>query len=80
MYPGGLCRVLLSFSAPFSLILLNLERNRFSTRKEIKFWIDILIINSGEELSFTETWFQFGCWRKSVYFLKLGKSASENLS
>ena len=42
----------------FFLILLNLEGNRFGKRKEAKFWIKGLIINSAEKLSFGGTWFQ----------------------
>ena len=34
------------------MILLDLEGNRFRKRKEAKFWIKGLIINSAEKLSF----------------------------
>ena len=34
------------------MILLNLRENRYGTRKGIKFWIERLIINLAEELSF----------------------------
>ena len=44
---------------PFSLILLNLEGNRFRKRKGVKLWIERLIKNSAEELSFRGIWFQF---------------------
>jgi len=36
-YPGGLHSILLHFDAPFSLMLLNPEGNRFRTRKGVKF-------------------------------------------
>ena len=40
------------FYPHFSLTLFNPEGNRGKTRKGIKFWIEKLIINSSEELSF----------------------------
>ena len=40
------------FQSPFSLILLNPKRNRDRTRKGIKFWMEKLIINLAEKLSF----------------------------
>lgn len=49
---GGPLRILIGFS-PFSLILFNPEGNRGRRRKEIKFWIERLIINLAEELVFT---------------------------
>ena len=55
MYLGGPHRILLGVNPRFSLILLNLEGNRGGTRKGIKFWIERLIINSAEELSFRGT-------------------------
>ena len=36
MYPGKPCWVLLGFNHPFSLILINPEGNRGSSRKEIR--------------------------------------------
>jgi len=44
------------FNTPFSLIFLNLEGNKFGTRKRRQFWAETLIINPAEELSFRETW------------------------
>ena len=52
--PGGSHRVLLSINPPFSLNLLNLKENRYQTQKEITFWMEKLIINLAEELSFRE--------------------------
>ena len=52
--PGGPHRVLLSINPPFSLNLLNLKENRYQTQKEITFWMEKLIINLAEELSFRE--------------------------
>lgn len=45
LYPAGSHRVLLDFNPPFTLIFLNLERNRYGTRKEIKLLIESLVIN-----------------------------------
>jgi len=42
------------------LILLNLEENRFWTRKGIMFWIEMLIMNSAEEPSLSGTQFRAG--------------------
>ena len=52
MYLGGPHRVLLRFTPPSSLILLNPEGNRGRTRKGIQFWIERFIRNSGGELGF----------------------------
>ena len=52
LYLGGLHRVLTGFNPPLSLLLFNLEGNMCRTRKEIKFWIERLIINSAKELGF----------------------------
>ena len=54
---GGSHRVLLTFDFPFSVIFLNLEGNTCWTRKGIKFWIERIIVNSAEELSFRGTQF-----------------------
>ena len=54
--PGG---VLLGFSPPFSLILLNSEGKRGRTRKGIKFSIERLNITLAGEFSFRGTLFQF---------------------
>ena len=45
---GGPLRILIGFS-PFSLILFNPEGNRGRRRKEIKFWIERLIVNPAEK-------------------------------
>ena len=50
----------LGYNSPFSLILLHLEEKRCWTRRGvtfwgIMFWIERLIINSAEELSFGRT-------------------------
>lgn len=47
----------IQINSPFSLLPLNLDGNRCGKRKGIKNWIEMLIINSAEELSFQETWF-----------------------
>ena len=64
LVPRGPCRVLLSVSAPFSLMLLNAEGNRCGTRKGIKFWLERLIVNSAEELGFRGT--RFHCDQKEM--------------
>ena len=56
---GGPRGILLGFNPRFSLMLLNLERNRCRTRKRIKFWIERLTINWAEELRFRGTQFQY---------------------
>ena len=56
MYPGGSCRVLLGFSPPFSLILLNPEGNWCRIKKEIKFWLERLIINFAKVKPHTSDW------------------------
>ena len=43
---------------PFSLLLFNPKVNKGEKRKEIKFWIESLIINLSRELSFRGTQFQ----------------------
>ena len=43
---------------PFSLLLFNPKVNKGEKRKEIKFWIESLIINLARELSFRGTQFQ----------------------
>ena len=70
MYPGGPHSVLLSFSPPFSLLLLNPEGNRSGTRKEIKFWIERLIINSAGKPSFRGTQFHIYLFKNQVNVLK----------
>ena len=40
-------------------LLYSLEGNRYGTRKGMKFWLEMLIINSAEELSFSGTQFQY---------------------
>ena len=59
LYPGMLHRVLLSFNPLFSLTLLNPEGNRGRTRKGIKFWMEKLIINLAEKLSFRALSFSY---------------------
>ena len=44
LYPGRPYSVLLGCNLPFSLIVLNPERNRGQTRKRIKFGIVRLLI------------------------------------
>ena len=66
---GRLHGALLNFYPLFSLIFVNLEGNRNETRKAIMFWIEKLIINSAEELTFG-----FHCywaWRQEFYSLGL---------
>ena len=58
LYPGGPCSVPLAYNSPFSLIQLTPEGNKGRIRKGTKFWIEGLIINSAEELSFRGTPFQ----------------------
>ena len=55
LYLGRPRRVLLSFSLPFSLIVLNAEGDRDGTRKGIKLWTERLIINSAWELGFRDS-------------------------
>ena len=55
VYQGGPCRVLLSFSPPFSLLLLGPDGNRDRTSKGIKFWIERLILYLAGELGFRGT-------------------------
>ena len=43
-------------------MLHNLEGSRFRKRKEVKFWIERLIINSAEELSFRGISVSRGPW------------------
>ena len=62
--------VRLSYNLPFSLILLNLEKNKHWTRKGILFWIETLIINSTEELSFSGTQFQSSAKRQDILHRK----------
>ena len=45
-------------TAWFSLILLNIGRNRCWTKKGITFWLERLIINSAEKLGHRGTQFQ----------------------
>ena len=59
----------LQLQCPLSLILLNLERNRYWTRKVITFWIERLIINSSEKLGFRGTWFHICKSSKTIGLL-----------
>ena len=45
-------RVLLSYSFPLFFDIPVLRGNRYRKGKEIKFWIERLVINSAEELGF----------------------------
>lgn len=56
LYPGGPCKILLSFSLLFSLIILSPEGNRGRTRKGMKFWIERQR-NSGVFWVVGGTWF-----------------------
>ena len=55
LYLGRPRRVLLSFSLPFSLIVLNPEGDRDGTRKGIKLWTERLIRNSAWGLGFRDS-------------------------
>ena len=44
-YPESSCKFLLAFNPSFSFILLSPEGNRDKTRKGIKHWVKMFIIN-----------------------------------
>ena len=50
---------MVSITLPISLMVLNLEGNRFRKSKGVKLEMERLIINSAEEFSFKGSKFQF---------------------
>ena len=70
---GSIGSCLVSIPTPsFFFILLNLEWNRCWTSWGIMFWIDWLIINSTEELSFRDTEFQGLSFKDLSLFIVTG--------
>lgn len=70
LYPGGPCKILLSFSLLFSLIILSPEGNRGRTRKGMKFWIERLSINLAEKIGFRRPWFYFWVNNLSIHWVR----------
>lgn len=59
LYSGGPRRILLSFKFPLLFGTPQSWGEWHGTRKGIKLWIEMLIINLKEELGFRRTWFPY---------------------